>query len=895
MTEGLRLHNTLTGESEPFRPIYKTHVRMYVCGPTVYDDIHIGNARPLVVFDVLYRLLKKLHRRVTYVRNITDVDDKILARSQESGEPIDALTKRTAEDFERVADALGCLAPDFEPRATEHIDEMIRLAKKLIARGHAYEADGHVLFHVPSDPDYGRLSGRSRDEMVAGARVEVATYKRDPADFVLWKPSNENEPGWDSPWGRGRPGWHIECSAMSEKYLGRDFDIHGGGQDLIFPHHENEIAQSTCAHGSGFAHFWVHNGYLKSEGQKMSKSLGNFYTVRELLETFPGEALRLVLLETHYRQPLDFSKRKTEEARKTLEKLYKPLWDAQKDGALARPARRVPLQIMAALEDDLNTPMALTRLRELASDLNMANQMRRRPQQLRLSGQIRAAGVLLGLLRSNPRAWFQDSATEILAPSDIDSRIEARNHARKSKDYEEADEIRNTLAADGIILEDGRDGTSWERLVVNPNLDVIEETLTEYIKENWQRISQTVPEWPWEGDWLSMNGETLEFDSLKRDRENEIIDRIVEVYGERSISAKEIRDNLRRVSMEDFVRFDVLRSMNLFFYRLNQQLGEALEISIPVSAIQLSGIESFRVGVVTFERTEHVNKRFQEAFDSVEFRKGGFEISSSREIGRNINNFYFGEICATTESRVSDGLARDKAVSDTNVALSLIRLIYQRGEWVRRPGPGSLEPAPGLDLYHLSNTLLTRRSRWKVSHQLAFMSYVVDDSDRRLWEKDSWQEIADTIYQRKKARVSSVVYSALEQWAVARQQDGKYTRYIQHWQVIESLLGWLVSGGENSIEDAAAWLVSDSVEEQRDMRSTFESFRKLADQAKFETFTVISENRLKNLEGWIIELVHRLCVPEILMLPLGDFRRAYGSNSETIRDKLRRPVEVLER
>ncbi|MCZ6511099.1 MAG: cysteine--tRNA ligase, partial [Alphaproteobacteria bacterium] len=307
----LQLHNTLTRTKEPFRPLDDKHVRMYVCGPTVYDDIHIGNARPLVVFDVIYRLLKHSYRdaKVTYVRNITDVDDKIIDRAAESGESIDSLTRRTTKRFHATAEALGCLKPDKEPRATDHIAQMKAMIETLIAKGHAYEAGGEVLFSVPSMPDYGKLSGRNRDEMIAGARVEVSSHKRDPADFILWKPSTGDQPGWGSDWGRGRPGWHIECSAMSEHYLGQQFDIHGGGVDLVFPHHENEIAQSLCVHpDETFAQVWMHNGYLMSEGEKMSKSLGNFYTVTELLEEFPGEALRLALLKTHYRQPLDFTK-----------------------------------------------------------------------------------------------------------------------------------------------------------------------------------------------------------------------------------------------------------------------------------------------------------------------------------------------------------------------------------------------------------------------------------------------------------------------------------------------------------------------------------------------------------------------------------------------------------
>ena len=322
----LHITNTLTRSKEEFKPLDASHVRMYVCGPTVYDFAHIGNARPVVVFDVLYRLLKHLYPRVTYVRNITDVDDKIIAASQETGGKINTITQRFADIYRQDMASLNALAPDVEPCATDHIPQMIAMMEKLIASGHAYAAEGHVLFSVQTMADYGKLSRHSRDELIAGARVEIAPYKKDPADFVLWKPSDDDQPGWPSPWGRGRPGWHLECSAMSETHLGETFDIHGGGQDLIFPHHENEIAQSVCAHdGAPFVKYWMHNGYLTVDGEKMSKSLGNFHTVHDLLGKTPGEAIRLALLSAHYRQPLDFSLRALEEAKVALDRLYTAL------------------------------------------------------------------------------------------------------------------------------------------------------------------------------------------------------------------------------------------------------------------------------------------------------------------------------------------------------------------------------------------------------------------------------------------------------------------------------------------------------------------------------------------------------------------------------------------
>jgi len=456
----LQIYNTGSRRKENFRPIDKEHVRMYVCGPTVYDFAHIGNARPVVAFDVVYRLLKRLFPQVTYVRNITDVDDKINARAAETGEDIRTLTERTAQQFHEDVAQLQALEPDVEPRATDHIKEMIEIISALLDRGYAYHEDGHVLFHVPSMPDYGKLSGHSRDELIAGARVEVAPYKRDAADFVLWKPSTDSEPGWDSPWGRGRPGWHIECSAMSMKYLGDSFDIHGGGRDLIFPHHENEIAQSVCAHpGSQFARYWMHNGYLMAEGEKMSKSLGNFYTINELLQEFPGEAIRLVLLQTHYRQPLDFTKESLRQAKRTLDRFY----GALRQVADIEPSKgSVATDVIAALEDDINTPLALSALHALLGDLNKAETDE---EKARLKGLLLDGGSVMGLLQQDPEAWFRwhPASGDGLSDAEIEDLIERRADARRNRDFAEADRIRDELADNGVILEDKADGTIWRR------------------------------------------------------------------------------------------------------------------------------------------------------------------------------------------------------------------------------------------------------------------------------------------------------------------------------------------------------------------------------------------------------------------------------------------------
>jgi cysteinyl-tRNA synthetase len=458
----LQLYNTLSRAKEPFRPLDPANVRMYVCGPTVYDLAHVGNARPVVVFDVLYRLLRREFPKVTYVRNITDVDDKIIAAAAQNGEPIDALTARTEKAFHDDMAALGALPPDVEPHATHHIAQMIAMIGKLIEQGNAYAADGHVLFSVATKADYGKLSNRSRDEMIAGARVEVAPYKRDPADFVLWKPSTAGQPGWDSPWGRGRPGWHIECSAMSEAHLGTSFDIHGGGLDLIFPHHENEIAQSESAHGgAAFARYWVHNGYVVVEGEKMSKSLGNFFTVRQLLEEgWPGEAIRLLLLAAHYRQPLDFTREGLKQAKAQLDRLYGALRGDAAAALGASPASSDRLAVQDALDDDLNTAQALHLLHvEAGAIFKLGGAERLHQKRL-----LRRNGALLGLLQADPEAWFKGGAGGAVDATAIEDLITRRNAARKARDFAEADRIRKELAEKGIVLEDKPGGkTEWRR------------------------------------------------------------------------------------------------------------------------------------------------------------------------------------------------------------------------------------------------------------------------------------------------------------------------------------------------------------------------------------------------------------------------------------------------
>jgi len=452
----LSLYSTLSRSKEVFTPLDPGNVRMYVCGPTVYDLAHIGNARPVIVFDVLYRLLRHLYGEghVKYVRNITDVDDKINAAAKAKGETIRELTERTAKIFHEDVAALLCLPPDVEPRATEHIGPMIQMIERLVAANYAYAAEGHVLFAVGNDKNYGKLSRRNRDEMIAGARVEVAPYKHDPADFVLWKPSPDDLPGWPSPWGRGRPGWHIECSAMSEQHLGESFDIHGGGLDLIFPHHENEIAQSECVHGGKvFARYWLHNGFVTVDGAKMAKSEGNFRTIRDVLAEAPGEAARLAMLMGHYRDPLDWTSERLAQAKQGLDRFYLALRGA------AAPAKnaKLPAKVEAALDDDLNTPLAIAALYELLAELNKASDP---AEKARLQGELIAGGAVMGLLQQDAEAWLQGGDKDA---AEIEAAIAARNAARKAKNFAEADRIRTDLALKGILLEDAAGVTTWRR------------------------------------------------------------------------------------------------------------------------------------------------------------------------------------------------------------------------------------------------------------------------------------------------------------------------------------------------------------------------------------------------------------------------------------------------
>ncbi|MCE9507235.1 MAG: cysteine--tRNA ligase [Alphaproteobacteria bacterium] len=455
----IHLYNTLTRQKEEFTPIDPKKVRIYICGPTVWNYAHIGNGRAAVVFDLLVRVMRHAYgnNHVQYVRNITDIDDKIIDAARQSGEKIDVITEKYARIYNEDMAALGAAAPDHQPRATEYVPQMLKMIDKLIKAGHAYEAEGHVLFNVPSWPEYGKLSRRNRDDMIAGARVEVAPYKKDPADFVLWKPSTPDQPGWDSPYGRGRPGWHLECSAMNEALNGNHFDIHAGGEDLIFPHHENEIAQSTCAHGGEkYVNYWMHNGYLMVEGQKMSKSLGNVVLVHDLVGRAHGEAIRLALLSAHYRQPFDWTEDLLQQSKRTLDRYYGLLRDA---GGVKAAAVGAAPSFIAALEDDLNTPKAFAELAVMAKDLSTAKTAE---EKARARGIFLAAGKLIGLLQQDPETWFKGATDDESAV--IEKKIVELQAARGVKDYKKADEIRDQLKQDyAVSVSVTAAGITWRK------------------------------------------------------------------------------------------------------------------------------------------------------------------------------------------------------------------------------------------------------------------------------------------------------------------------------------------------------------------------------------------------------------------------------------------------
>ncbi len=451
----LRIYNTASRNKENFEPINEDRVTMYVCGPTVYNFVHIGNARPVVVFDTLFRVLKSLYHEVIYARNITDIDDKIMKVAVDTNSTIEEVSQKYAEEYKKDMAQLNNLEPSVVPYATDHIGQMIAMVQSLIDKGHAYEAEGHVLFSVQSMEDYGALSNRSLEDMLDGARVEVAPYKRYGGDFVLWKPSSEDEPWWDSPWGRGRPGWHLECSAMIEKLFGNTIDIHGGGRDLVFPHHENERAQSQCAHGGEqYVKYWMHNGFINIDGEKMSKSLGNFKTVRELLSKYNGEAIRYALLSGQYRSELEFSADLLEQAKSSLDSLYGALKNATADDDTRISGDSLnQSKAYHALLDDLNTPLALSEVHQLAKELN------KNPDNREVQAELMTIADLMGLLQADPEVWFQGEEDTTW----VDELIKERDQAKKEKNYGRADEIRTELKEKGILLLDSKEGTTWRK------------------------------------------------------------------------------------------------------------------------------------------------------------------------------------------------------------------------------------------------------------------------------------------------------------------------------------------------------------------------------------------------------------------------------------------------
>lgn len=453
----MKLYNTYTKQKQEFIPQDPEHVTMYVCGPTVYSYAHIGNARPAVAFDILARVLRSQYKRVTYARNITDIDDKINQSAADEGVDISVISERYTKAYHADLAALGVLPTDIEPKVTEHIEEIHQMIQSLIDKGHAYAADGNVLFDVSSYSDYGSLSKRDPEELLAGARIDVASYKKDAGDFVLWKPSSDGQPGWDSPWGRGRPGWHIECSAMCAAHLGKTIDIHGGGHDLVFPHHENERAQSTCAHGQEYVNYWVHNGFVNVDKEKMSKSIGNVLLVRDLLATAPGEAIRYVLLSAHYRAPLDWNDEVLAQAKSSLDRLYGALRDMADITVPSDIGDQVPQGLRDALLDDLNTSVALAELFALSKRANSSDDLAERTQ---VKAAMLQGGELLGLLQQDPEQWFVSAASEVDA-AEIDQLIAERIQARADKNWARADEIRDILTEKKVKIEDGADGSRW--------------------------------------------------------------------------------------------------------------------------------------------------------------------------------------------------------------------------------------------------------------------------------------------------------------------------------------------------------------------------------------------------------------------------------------------------
>jgi len=453
----IKLYNTFSGKKEDFKPIDANRVSMYVCGPTVYSSPHIGNARGPVIFDVLAKLLR-MNYELTYVRNITDLDDKIYQAAKDEETSIDFITQRYTDIYQEDIKALGVNEPDVEPRATAHVPQMIEMIIKLISTEHAYVKDEHVLFSVDSFPEYGQLSNRKQEDLISGSRVEIASYKKNPNDFVLWKPSTSDLPGWESPWGVGRPGWHLECSTMAKSYLGETIDIHGGGSDLIFPHHENELAQSKCSHlGKNFCNYWVHHGLVDFKKIKMSKSEGNILLVRDLLKHTSGETIRLALLSTQYRQLINWSDDLVSESKKKLDRLYRALQSCPDNDLEAQPSEKV----LKALCDDLNTPMALAELFKITKEINSTKD---KEKLIVLASNLKASGNLLGLLKSTPDQWFKSGDNDSLSLKEIEAMIQQRELARASKNFNEADEIRNKLLLAGVIIEDGSEGTQWKFL-----------------------------------------------------------------------------------------------------------------------------------------------------------------------------------------------------------------------------------------------------------------------------------------------------------------------------------------------------------------------------------------------------------------------------------------------
>ena len=906
----LVLYDTKTRAKRDFVPIDPKRVGMYVCGPTVYDRAHIGNARPVIVFDVLYRLLRRIYgaEHVTYVRNITDIDDKINAAAAANNEPIAALTKRTTAVFHADMAALGALPPDEEPRATDHVAGMIEMTATLIARGHAYEAEGHVLFDVPSMAGYGALSGRSLKEMIAGARVDVAPYKKNPGDFILWKPSSGDLPGWDSPWGRGRPGWHLECSVMSEKFLGLPVDIHGGGQDLIFPHHENERAQSLCAHGiETFANYWMHNGFVNM-GEKMSKSLGNIITVGDVLEEIGhkrGEIVRFLMLGTHYRKPLDWTSAGLGEARSNIVRLYRALdalGDVEADGDAPSD------EVMAALCDDLNTPKAIAELYSLATNANKETDA---AVKARLKGALLAGGEILGLLQHKPEFWFKDIpiglATEKdtafpitdvksysgLTKEEIDELIANRMAARKAKNFSVSDSIREKLAADWIIVEDTKGGPKWYRFTSMIYLSsTLRENIKKYCVEQWaisDEISvQKLFKNKQEIGFSIQDGVLLPFNKEIKLLLSVITTDVVKQVGVRRIDRKEVENILLRSVSKDFTWENPNKALRLFEVLLSQQVSIQWYISLPNYAMRFNdGLKKFDIGPVTLSFADQIQLQLDEHNKKSQFKA---VLSAERTINDDVLGLGFGKYVTTVKVRVSSGKAEDEAKLLARVALGLLRLASTEiGAKGYVPRFGEVEP----EIFEKESgdvawVAFSQDEKLMVSGWNVRPFYEMGEDCLEHWLKSGWQAVADKIFQEDARTISLTLFDAMDRWAVARRIEHKVSRASALWALLAALtIGLTGSNKVGNVELVLRRLLWETEEPEPEFFEIIKQYEELSPSFSTSWERTVNEKLLLTLEHIVETVIWLLCSDDILSTTIEKIQKTFSGGSKDKLPKLR--------